>query len=260
MSFSKILRKLIFRKALPDYWLPEGIRVYAIGDIHGRAQLLEHTLNAIAEDAQKYPDDRIIQVFLGDYIDRGIHSREAIELLLSPPPPGHERIFLKGNHEAILLEFLQSPQTLREWSKHGGFHCLTSYGLTIPQQLDDESLWQLHQQFIEVLPEKHLHFFKNLRISYELKDFFFVHAGINPSRPFEEQTCEDYLWIRNEFLNCKGFFSKYIIHGHSPVDQLEIHANRANLDVSRVIPSSLGCLRIAGNQCSDFTQTLAETA
>jgi len=245
-----------FRKSItppPDFQIPPDTRIYAVGDIHGQTELLEKTLQAIEQDAKNFTGDRIIQIFLGDYIDRGIHSREVIDLLTQTPPKGHERICLLGNHEATLLEFIRTPETIRKWSNFGGFTTLASYGLAIPKTLSSENVEQLHYDFMQVFPKEHQDFLEKLYPSYTVGDYFFVHAGINPYLPFEEQSSEDLIWIRDDFTDFEDYHSKYIIHGHTPVNTLDIRRNRANLDLSETFGEQLGCLKLESNQRINFT-------
>lgn len=233
--------------AAPVFTMPEGVRVYAVGDIHGRGKLLAKMLAAIERDARAHPTQKIVQVFLGDYIDRGLESKEVINLLLAPPPAGHERICLMGNHEAALLQFLDNPSVLREWANFGGYATLASYGIAIPDSMLPERLAQVRDAFRKNLSPAHETFIRNLQLSYHVGDYLFVHAGIKPSVPLAKQTRDDMLWIRDPFLKHKGFFEYYIVHGHTPVPTPEIYTNRANIDVSAAAKNSLCCMVVEGS-------------
>lgn len=226
----------------PVFALPDGVRVYAVGDIHGRADLLAQTLSAIEADAATNPAPRILQVFLGDYIDRGMQSREVIDLLLAPPPKGHERICLMGNHEETLLRFLEDPSVLRSWGNYGGYATLAAYGIAIPNAMTPAHLAHTRDRFRANLPDHHLQFLRHLKLCHELGDYFFVHAGIAPDIALDAQQSDALLWIRERFLNHRGFFPRYIVHGHTPVPEPDIRNNRANLDVSGNLPDRLCCL------------------
>ena len=228
--------------------LPAGVRIYAVGDIHGRHHLLAEMLEAIAEDARQNPAAQIIEVFLGDYIDRGLHSREVIDLLLAAPPFGHQRICLRGNHEETLLRFLDDPKVLRDWANFGGYATLTSYGVAMPTSMSPEQRTILRDQLQKNLPVEHEIFLRNLEMVYQSGDYLFVHAGIAPNLPLAEQTPEHLLWIRQPFLTHKGFFDFYVVHGHSPVGAPEIYHNRANIDVSEAPTASLCCLVVEGSR------------
>lgn len=232
----------------PVFSIPSGIRAYAVGDIHGRKHLLADMLAAIEQDARQHPDKRIIEIFLGDYVDRGFHSKEVIDFLLAPSLNGHERVFLIGNHEEALLQFLNDPKILRDWANFGGYATLASYGVAIPASMSPEKLVILRDTFQRNLPAHHLAFLKNLRPTYSLGNYLFVHAGILPNVALEKQRPEDLLWIRDPFLKYPGFFEHYVVHGHSPVMAPDIRPNRANLDISAAPTNSLCCLIIEGRE------------
>lgn len=249
----KLLRTLFHKSEKPAtrvvseprlFTLPPGIRVYAIGDIHGKADLLKAMLEAIEEDARQHPDQLIFQVFLGDYIDRGLQSKEVIELLIQPPPAGHQRICLMGNHEETLLKFLRAPETLRDWGSFGGYATLASYGVDLPPDLSPKKRALLSSQLQLNMPASHLKFIQGLRLFYELGDYLFVHAGIKSNIPLEQQGPDTLLWIRDSFLSHKQCFGRYIVHGHSAVAEPQILENRANIDVSDAAVESLCCLAI----------------
>lgn len=240
------------RQPPPVFSAPAGVRIYAVGDIHGRSKLLGDMLSAIQQDARAHAGKKIVEVFLGDYIDRGMHSREVIDRLLAPPP-GHERICLLGNHEEVLLRFLKDPGVLRDWGNFGGYATLASYGVPLPVTMSPEKLTILKDAFEKSLPAAHLEFLRKLRLSYTLGDYLFVHAGIAPNVPFDEQKPEHLLWIRDSFLRHEGFFERYVVHGHSPVTVPDIRANRANLDISAAATSSLCCLMIEGTERAIMT-------
>jgi len=231
----------------PVFMIPDGVRIYAIGDIHGRSELLAKLLREIERDIAQHPAQRVIEIFLGDYIDRGFNSREVIDLLLAPHL-GRERICLMGNHEETLLKFLEEPKILRDWGSFGGYATLASYGLGIPDSMTPEKLAEWRDRFQANLPETHLAFLKGLQLTYSIGDYLFVHAGIHPKLPMEEQTREHLLWIRDPFLKHEGFFSQYIVHGHSPVPVPEVHPHRANLDITTAEINSLCCLVIEGTE------------
>jgi serine/threonine protein phosphatase 1 len=212
----------------PTFALPSGMRIYAVGDVHGRSTLLAKMLAAIAADAAANPATTTIEVFLGDYIDRGMHSREVIDMLLAPPVQGHTRICLLGNHEDVLLRFLEEPSILREWGNFGGYATLASYGIGIPESMTPQALADLRDRFKQHFPAQH--------------------AGVLPKLPLAEQSRDDLLWIRQPFLQHEGFFEQYVVHGHSPVAVPDIRVQRANLDVSAAAVPSLCCLVIEDTQ------------
>lgn len=237
-------------KPVPEFSVPEGVRLYAIGDIHGRADVLEALLCEMQRDAADFDGERIIQVFLGDYIDRGMQSREVINLLLAPPADGVERIFLRGNHEQTLLDFLHNPAVLRDWMQYGGLPTLASYSVSVPANILQNAAEELQASFAQALPEQHLRFFEDLRVDYTIGDYYCVHAGVRPHIALSKQIEKDKLWIREPFLSHTKPFEKYIVHGHSPLEVAEIWPNRANLDVNNAPQPTLSALRVQGAQRS----------
>lgn len=226
--------------------LPEHLRIYAIGDIHGRADLLALQLQQIGADELRNPCSRSIIVFLGDYLDRGPASREVLDLLLACRQ-ARETIALKGNHETFLRRFLDDPSTLDEWRSCGGLETLISYGLKpsiSPNRYEQD---QLAAELARSIPQSHLALLDSLELSFCSGDFLFVHAGIRPGIPIAKQKEEDLLWIRDEFLSWDRPFEKYIVHGHTPVRAPDIRANRANIDTGAFATGCLTCVAIEGS-------------
>src|ERR1700694_5595090 len=179
--------------------LPDGLRIYAISDIHGCAELLQQMFTVIDNDMARLGSVRTLHVFLGDYIDRGPASRQTIDLLIERSRR-HESIFLKGNHEAFLFEVLQDASRLEAWKQYGGFQTLMSYGLAPSMKPDRDEQNELVQALLHCMPNHHRRFFGNLKSSFSCGDFFFAHAGVKPGVPLRRQREEDLLWIRDEFL------------------------------------------------------------
>lgn len=236
------------RRAAPVYRLPQGIRIYAVGDIHGKADVLRELQAHIARDAQDFEGNKVLEIYLGDYIDRGEQSCDVLDLLLASPPSGHERICLRGNHEQVLLDALEETQALRRWLQFGGLSTLLSYGVALPEFVSGDAAEQMREQLREALPEAHLAFLRSLPLHYECGDYYFVHAGVRPGCSLGAQSMEDKLWIRDDFLHHTKPFARFVVHGHSPNDQPELLAYRANLDISDAPKASLCALRIEGEQ------------
>ncbi|MEM9670245.1 MAG: metallophosphoesterase family protein [Pseudomonadota bacterium] len=201
--------------------VPDGMRVYAIGDVHGRADLLERLFDLIEEDIKTCePSDEVVIVLLGDYVDRGFQSKDVIDFLIGDRVSGHNCVFLKGNHEEAFLKFMSEPAFGPRWAGYGGGETLTSYGVRPPRTRTQAEEWvEANQALIEVLPEEHRSFLLNLQISASIGDYFFVHAGLRPGRPIEKQTEDDLLWIRDEFINSDEPFEQVVVHGHTPVSE-----------------------------------------
>ncbi|MCA6117924.1 serine/threonine protein phosphatase [Bradyrhizobium sp. WSM 1738] len=223
--------------------LPEGIRIYAVGDVHGRSDLLERLLAAIDADCKQRPVPRPITVFVGDYIDRGPDSRNVLDLLLRWQR-SHEAIFLRGNHEIFLPRFITDPRSLDEWRQYGGLETLLSYGLRPSINPDRDEQTKLATELAEVLPREHLDFLQSLDLTFSCGDFLFVHAGVRPNIPIHEQTEDDLLWIRDDFLNCEQPFERFVVHGHTPVNEPDLRLNRINIDTGAYATGRLTCIVI----------------
>ena len=225
--------------------LPEELRIYAVGDVHGRADLLKQLFSRIDEDLKKHPIAETMHIFLGDYIDRGPESRQTIDLLVNRSRH-HEAVFLKGNHEAFLFDALKSPSQLQGWRQYGGLQTLISYGLTPSLNPDEAEQAELIKELAHKIPPYQRRFFNSLRLRFVCGDFFFVHAGVRPGIPLSQQREEDLLWIRDEFLESEEQFPKYIVHGHTPVREPDIRPNRINIDTGAYATGNLTLLTIQG--------------
>lgn len=244
----------VFKRAnntdLPYPSIPEGQRVYAIGDIHGRVDLLSQLLKTVDCDSQSAPNrDRSI-VFLGDYVDRGPNSKEVIDTVLNHVPDGIRPIYLKGNHEDALLKFLSHPEFILSWKNYGGLDTIASYGVTLEiDRLGDPSIiHKIHKTFCANLPPEHLALFQSLQTCHSIGDYFFVHAGVRPGIRLQKQVDEDLMWIRDEFLSSSDNFGKVIVHGHSPKTEPEIKFNRIGIDTGAYLTNTLSCLVLEGRQ------------
>jgi serine/threonine protein phosphatase 1 len=228
--------------------LPDGVRIYAIGDVHGRADLLDQVFSRIDTDLLRRPAARALQILLGDYVDRGRFSKEVIDRLIERTH-SREMICLKGNHEGCLLDFLRDPSCLSHWRQLGGFETLLSYGLN---PLLDVRMTnarssvreELAEEFAAAIPGSHREFLNGLKSSFSYGDFFFAHAGVRPGVPLSLQSEEDLLWIRDDFLLCEEDFGKVVVHGHTPVLEPDIRSNRINIDTGAYATGNLTCLVI----------------
>lgn len=227
--------------------LPPGVRIYAIGDIHGRIDLLDELFIRIETDIAAHPSISPAFVFLGDYIDRGASSRETINRLIAWGEIYHS-IFLKGNHELLLLQCLDDSRFFDRWMRLGGLQTMMSYDVATDLMRGDVD--KLQQFLRSALPDTHLRFFRNLQGSFSCGDFFFAHAGVKPAIGLEQQREEDLLWIRKEFFSCNEDFGKIVVHGHTPALQIEVQSNRINIDTGAYATNCLTCLVIQDNVLS----------
>ncbi len=229
--------------------VPDNTRVYAVGDIHGRADLIRRLHGSIRDDAANgAPDVRKVVVYIGDYIDRGLESREVIDFLLDNPLDGFESVYLKGNHEEQLLDFLDDLGVGEAWLRIGGDATVHSYGVRIPKDMAPETrLPYLQESLRHSVPQRHLDFLSRLEMMREIGDYLFVHAGINPYESLKRQTPEDMLWIRDEFLESEANYGVVVVHGHSVTDAPDIRDNRIGIDTGAYVSNNLTCLVLEGS-------------
>jgi serine/threonine protein phosphatase 1 len=223
--------------------LPQGLRIYAVGDVHGRVDLLEQVMARIDADLAKTPSSNAIEIYLGDYIDRGPASRHVVDRLIARSRK-RNTVFLKGNHETYVTEFIENPESLTGWRQYGGLETLMSYGLQPAMKADAAEQVELAKAFKYMLPKSHQEFFKSLQLSVSCGDFFFVHAGVKPRVPLKEQREEDLLWIRDDFLLYEDDFEKIVVHGHTPVREPDIRPNRINIDTGAYATGRLTCIML----------------
>ena len=213
--------------------LPPDTRVYAVGDVHGRAVLLTELHKRIVKDADKAGESRRVIVYLGDYVDRGPDSAGVIGQLIENPLPDFEQVFLMGNHEEFFLDFLKDPATGAHWVDNGGDATLSSYGVEAVGKAAAD-MAALCEKLRQNMPDEHLAFLEELAVTHLEGDYLFVHAGIRPGVPLSRQSDEDLLWIREPFLDAADPHEFVVVHGHTPVKAPEVHDNRIAVDTGAV--------------------------
>jgi len=229
---------------------PPGSRVYAIGDVHGRLDLLKRLLGLIREDAAQAKSARKALVYLGDYIDRGPDSKGVIDLLLSRPmrDAGFEEIPIMGNHEDILLQFLADVRCGPHWFAYGGMATLESYGVRPPRLMAaEEDLVRAQRELAGRIPPAHLDFLRRMKLTHEEGDYLFMHAGLRPGVALDEQIAQDLMWIRDEFLESNADFGKLVVHGHTIAETPQQRANRIGIDTGAYATGVLTALVLEGN-------------
>jgi serine/threonine protein phosphatase 1 len=229
--------------------------LYAIGDIHGQLAELHRVLELIKADGGV--DAQI--VFMGDYTDRGPDSKGVLDLLIEGRNAGRNWVFLQGNHDRMFSWFME------EYPRHdahlpvelywlhqrlGGDTTMASYGVTVEPKLRQTAV---HKNAMAAIPQAHVDFLNDLRLSYQTKDLFFAHAGIQPEVALEDQTEHDLLWIRQEFHAYEQPHSKLVVHGHTPVDQAMHYGNRINLDSGAGYGKPLTAAVFEGRSCAVLT-------
>lgn len=242
--------KRLFGRAPPDPESPPttgGRVVYAVGDVHGRLDLLRLLWREVIDDAQGLTE-RPLLIFLGDYVDRGPASRGVIDLILwMREDPRLEVATLKGNHEETLLRFLEDPLYGAVWADHGGDATLASYGVAPPAEDHDIDGWiAARDAFAAALPAKHLAFYRGLELMRIVGDYAFVHAGVRPGVPIERQAERDLLWIRQDFVQSSGPYGKVVVHGHTVTKESRIAPHRIGVDTGAYATGVLTAVRLAG--------------
>ncbi len=219
-------------------------RLYVIGDIHGRLDLLDRLIDEIDRDA-KEQGANCLTVTLGDYIDRGPDSRGVLERLLSNPFPG-DYVALKGNHEALLQSFLEDPAVGAQWLPLGGLETLNSFGVPVAAMMVGKNYDQAAEQMRAALSPEHTRFLASLKMSLTVGRYFLCHAGVRPGVKLERQSPDDLLWIRDDFLNSTRDFGKIVVHGHTPTVEPEVLPNRINIDTGAFATGRLTCIVLDG--------------
>ncbi len=228
---------------------PRGTRIYAVGDIHGRLDLLDSLLDQIQRDADDAPNLLKSLVFLGDYIDRGPDSARVIERLIHGLPPMFSTVCLRGNHEDVMLRFLGDLRAAPGWLTYGGRATLVSYGVDAPSPDASQARLAVAQQDLNhALPDHHRAFLTGLRSCASFGDYHFVHAGVRPGVPLDRQRDMDRLWIRHEFLNSREDLGKVIVHGHTVATEPESYPNRIGIDTGAYATNRLTALVLEGTE------------
>lgn len=230
--------------------VPEGMRIYAIGDIHGGLHALRTLHRGIEEDSrQNGAGMENVIVYLGDYVDRGMHSREVIDYLLGDPMPGYGKVYLKGNHDDASLRFLEDASFGPTWFSYGGDATIFSYGVRMPANVTGpERFEKMREQFQLAIPPAHVDFLRNLQLRHEAGDYLFVHAGVKPGKKLDEQDAFDLMWIRDEFTDSNQDFGRIVVHGHTVTEAPDIRHNRIGIDTGAYSSGILTCLILEGDQ------------
>lgn len=231
----------------PPARTPEGTVIHAIGDIHGRDDLLAALLEGVRRDAGQRPARRRLLIFLGDYISRGTGSRAVVERVMATAWPGFELVALKGNHEDLLLRFLDGDLAAGTlWLDYGGAQALQAYG--VAPRGDEGGMEQLRRELAAALPARHLEFLRRLRLDHREGDYYFVHAGIRPGVPLERQSDEDRLWIRGEFTDSPADHGVVVVHGHCIAALPQVRHNRIGIDTGAYASGHLTCAVLDGDE------------
>lgn len=219
-----------------------GDRIYAIGDVHGRHDLLRQLLDQIGEHSSALPKPRALHlVFLGDLVDRGPDSAKVVELVCDLDTNTSQVIALMGNHEEAMLQALGGDvMVLRKWLEVGGAQTIESYGLDLPETGAD--LRRYARYLASSLPAQHLRWLRARPLTAQSGDYFFCHAGIRPGVPLGRQSRDDLLWIRNDFVHDESDHGAVIVHGHTISPNVVMRANRIGVDTGAYASGALSAL------------------
>jgi serine/threonine protein phosphatase 1 len=225
----------------------DGRLVYAVGDVHGRLDLLRLLVSRIANDlaASAPTSGAPVLLFVGDYVDRGEQSRGVIDMVIALlERSGFDVRCLKGNHEETLLNFLDDPATGPAWGLFGGRATLKSYGVNPPLGVNLVEWEAARDAFAEAMPQRHLEFYRSLSTRICIGDYLFVHAGVRHGVELEAQSERDMLWIRDAFLEETRPFEKFVVHGHSPTNEPYFGPHRICVDTGAYATGVLTAARL----------------
>ena len=230
----------------PPPQVPEGRRVYAVGDIHGRDDLLALLLERIAADDAGRPPAHTQIVFLGDYVDRGPASCGVITRLMALEPSGRRCTFLMGNHEDVMLRVADGDMGAASlFDRIGGRETLISYGMA-PHDYDAAPVEGLPELVLAHVPGAHLRWMQALAASERIGDYMFVHAGVRPRIPLDDQDAAEMRWIRGDFLDFGGSHGAIVVHGHSITMEVDVRPNRIGIDTGAFDTGRLTAIGLEG--------------
>jgi serine/threonine protein phosphatase 1 len=233
---------------IPEARLPDGVRIYALGDVHGCSRLLRTTMADIEADCARRPIGQVQIVMIGDFVDRGPDSRAVVEWLVQHVEDSGV-LAIRGNHDQMLVDFLDDPEgpAAFRWMINGGAETLHSYGVPVSNTpLDPAQFEGLSLALRAAMPVAHLDTLRALPLMHRVGDYVFVHAGVRPGLPIDRQDPVDLLWIRDEFLSSPCDHGAVIVHGHTPVAHIERYPNRISIDTGAVFGGALECLVLEG--------------
>ncbi|MCK6418799.1 MAG: metallophosphoesterase [Alphaproteobacteria bacterium] len=232
------------------YLIPPGLRVYAIGDIHGYLVPLQAMQEQIAADLLRgAAPERVHIVYLGDYVDRGPDSRGVIDYLISRRDRGDgiAKTFIRGNHDVLFLDFMDPPQDrppladAQTWLRWGGEETLRSYGVSLPEAFLPAEFERMMPALRQHVPSAHRDFLKGMRSHVIIGGYYFTHAGVDPLVPLERQDRTTLMIMREPFLSWSGLLEKRVVHGHTVTAEPDVHPHRIGLDTGLYKGGKLTC-------------------
>jgi serine/threonine protein phosphatase 1 len=222
---------------------PDGFTIYVVGDVHGCLDPLVRVQRLIDEDRAKLHPERTAEIYLGDYIDRGPDSAGVVSRLIARARDANA-VFLRGNHDQMLLDFLDGADCLEQWRELGGTATLLSYGVAASLLTRSAPTEVVRDAFNENMPPEHRVFYDQTGSYMQVGPYLMVHAGIRPGVGLEDQKTADLLGIRQDFLQYDHDFDFIVVHGHTPVEAPDLRRNRINIDTGAFATNRLTCLRI----------------
>lgn len=247
----RILRRLLKGTSGPQFAVPDGVRVYAIGDVHGCLDQLNRLLALIREDLAGSSIEAQL-ILLGDLIDRGPHSAGVIDRLIAGGLPTVTFDCIMGNHEEVMLDCLAGRSVISDnWLRYGGVQTLESYGFGASEIFSPA--FDLSTALKGAIPSRHVQFLQSMKAYVRIGDYLFVHAGIRPGVPLERQSSRDLRWIRQGFLDDRTNHGMMVVHGHTIVEQVDFRPNRIAVDTGCYVSGQLSALVLEGDQTRVLT-------
>jgi serine/threonine protein phosphatase 1 len=246
MILSRLFSRPTKQTALPA--IPEGRRVYAIGDVHGCLSLFDRLLARIdADNEARHPAD-VTLILLGDLVDRGPDSAGVVERAIQLQDRGGDFRWLLGNHEEVFLKALSGdPAAMRYFVRIGGGPTIHSYGLD-GDEYRGMAFDELAEAFPRLVPERHRRFLQSAEEKIAIGDYLFVHAGIRPGVGIEQQRSSDLRWIRDDFLDDGSDHGCVVVHGHTIFDEVQVRPNRIGIDTGAYATGRLTAVGLQGTE------------
>lgn len=245
-------RKPAPRRRLSDAQTPDLI--YAVGDVHGRIDLFDRLMADLAADAKRYSGPALL-IMLGDYVDRGPDTQAVLSRLVTALPEGLNRICLAGNHEQMMLDFLNDPGEARHWLGNGGAETLASYGLPTEQPPEGAALWGYRRLLLRTIPQTHVRFLNALPVFARFGHLCFVHAGLRPDVAPDAQTDRDMMWFRYPQGQSGARSDCLTVHGHTPHDKVLVKPSRIDVDTGAVFSGRLSAAKFVDGAFVDVIAT-----
>ena len=247
------LRRLFKPKTSSAYAVPEGLCVYAIGDVHGCLDQLNRLLEAIDRDVGSRTAQSHL-IFLGDLVDRGPKSAQVIDRVIGSGLPTDRCDFIMGNHEEVMLNCYEGHvETYGRWLQYGGVQTLESYGLKDTEMFSPS--FDLAAAMRNAIPAGHINFLESLEDYVRIGDYVFAHAGIRPGVPLDEQSTRDLRWIREGFLDDRADHGFRVVHGHTIGHEVEVHRNRIAVDTGCYLTGQLSAVALESDTIRILTVT-----